>query len=187
MTQTVNSSLSRRDARRREQVAVFSIAEYSFVISAASIQEIRNTDSLGGTVVDLDRPVLRKVRHIVERDARSYYVVSGYEHFHLPPSRPTTVLILRDAPVAVLVDRIEEMAEMRVLLALPQSFRGEERTWYRGLHRRSRNFDALDSSLPKGFSCGRRSRPAHAGDIHVAAELAAHRGRLDSREGSRSQ
>lgn len=149
MTQTVNSSLSRRDARRREQVAVFSIAEYSFVISAASIQEIRNTDSLGGTVVDLDRPVLRKARHIVERDARSYYVVSGYEHFHLPPSRPTTVLILRDAPVAVLVDRIEEMAEMRVLLALPQSFRGEERTWYRGLTVLDRK--VLPVANPLGF------------------------------------
>jgi chemotaxis signal transduction protein len=149
MTQPVNSGLSRRDARRREQVAVFSIAEYSFVISAASIQEIRNTDSLGGTVVDLDRPVLRKVRHIVERDARSYYVVSGYEHFHLHPSRPTTVLILRDAPVAVLVDRIEEMAEMRVLLALPQSFRGEERTWYRGLTVLDRK--VLPVANPLGF------------------------------------
>jgi chemotaxis signal transduction protein len=149
MTQPVSSSPMPRDTRRREQVAVFSIADYSFAISAASIQEIRSTDSLGGTVVDLDRPVLRKVRHIVERDARSYYVVSGYEHFHLPPSRPTTVLILRSAPVAVLVDRIEEMAEMRVLLALPQSFRGEERTWYRG-------FTVLDRKVlpvanPLGF------------------------------------
>jgi hypothetical protein len=133
MTQPANSDRMPRDNRRREQVAVFSIAQYSFAISSASIQEIRSTDSLGGTVVELDRPVLRKVHHIVERDARSYYVVSGYEHFHLPPSRPTTVLILRNAPVAVLVDRIEEMAEMRVLLALPQSFRGEERIWYRGL------------------------------------------------------
>jgi chemotaxis signal transduction protein len=131
--QPVSPNLEPRDARRREQIAVFSIGQYSFVISAASVQEIRSTDGLGGTIVELDRPVLRKVRHIVERDARSYYVVSGYEHFRLPPSRPTTVLILRGAPAAVLVDRIEEMAEMRVLLELPQSFRGEERTWYRGL------------------------------------------------------
>jgi chemotaxis signal transduction protein len=133
MTQPVGSSLMPRDSRRPEQVAVFSIAQYSFAISAASVQEIRSTDGLGGTVVDLDRPVLRKVRHIVERDSRAYYVVSGYEHFRLPLSRPTTVLILRSAPVAVLVDRIEEMAEMRVLLTLPESFRGEERAWYRGL------------------------------------------------------
>jgi len=40
--------------------------------------------------VDLDRPVLSKVRHIVERDARSYYVVSGYEHFH-PATFPAHV------------------------------------------------------------------------------------------------
>jgi hypothetical protein len=103
------------------------------VISAASVQEIRSTDSLGGSVVDLGRVLFRKVRHIVERDSRSYYVVSGHEHFHMPVSRPGTVLILRSAPVAVLVDRIEEMAEMRVLLALPKSFTGEECAWYRGL------------------------------------------------------
>ena len=81
----------------------------------------------------MERPVLRKVRHIVERDGRAYYVVSGCAHFHLPLSRPTSVLIMRNAPVAVLVDRIEEMAEIRVLLALPRSFQGEERAWYRGL------------------------------------------------------
>jgi len=153
MTQPASSSLTPRDTRPREQVAVFSIAEYSFVISAASIQEIRSTDSLGGTVVDLDRPVLRKVRHIVERDSRSYYVVSGYEHFHLPLSRPTTVLILRSAPVAILVDRIEEMAEMRLLLALPQSFRGEERNWYRGLTVLDRK--VLPVANPQGFLTGR--------------------------------
>jgi chemotaxis signal transduction protein len=152
MTQPVSSSLTPRDSRPREQVAVFSIAQYSFAISAASVQEIRSTDSLGGTVVDLDRPVMRKVRHIVERDARSYYVVSGYEHFHLPPSRPTTVLILRNAPVAVLVDRIEEMAEMRVLLELPHSFRGEERTWYRGLTVLDRK--VLPVANPLGFLTG---------------------------------
>jgi hypothetical protein len=133
MTQPANSGPMPRDNRPREQVVMFSIAEYSFAISASSVQEIRSTDSLGGNVVDLDRPVLRKVRHVVERDARSYYVVSGYEHFHLRLSRPTSVLILRAVPVAVLVDRIEEMAEMRVLLGLPRSFQGEERIWYRGL------------------------------------------------------
>jgi hypothetical protein len=152
MTPSASSNLTPRDTRPREQVAVFSIAEFSFVISAASIQEIRSTDSLGGTVVELDRPVMRKVRHIVERDARSYYVVSGYEHFHLPPSRPTTVLILRNAPVAVLVDRIEQMAEMRVLLELPHSFRGEERTWYRGLTVMDRK--VLPAVNPVGFLTG---------------------------------
>jgi hypothetical protein len=85
----------------------------------------------------------------VERDARFCYVVSGYEHFQLPPSRPTTVLILRNTPVAVLVDCIEEMAEMRVLLALPHAFRGEERTWYRGLTVLDRKI--LPVANPLGF------------------------------------
>jgi len=149
MTEPVHSNFSPRDARPREQVAVFSIADYRFVISAASIQEIRSTDSLGGTVVHLNRVVLRKVRHIVERDSRAYYVVSGCDHFHLALSRPNTVLILRNAPVAVLVDQIEEMAEMRVLLELPRSFIGEERTWYRGLTVMDRK--VLPVANPLGF------------------------------------
>lgn len=149
MTQHASPAAQPHDTRRREQVAVFSIGEHRFVISAAAVQEIRSTDSLGGTVVDLERPVMKKVRHIVERDSRSYYVVSGYEHFHLKQSRPTTVLILRGAPVAVLVDRIEEMAELRVLLALPKSFRGEERTWYRGLTVLDR--EVLPVANPLGF------------------------------------
>lgn len=149
MTPPANPNVQPRDTRRREQIAVFSIGGSRFVISAAAVQEIRSTDSLGGTVVDLERPVMKKVRHIVERDSRCYYVVSGYEHFHLKQSRPTTVLILRGAPVAVLVDRIEEMAEMRVLLALPLSFQGEERTWYRGLTVLGR--EVLPVANPLGF------------------------------------
>jgi len=178
MTQLVSSSLTTRDARPREQVAVFSIAQFSFVISAASVQEIRSTDGLGGTVVDLDRPVLRKVRHIVERDARAYYVVSGCEHFHLPPSRPTTVLILRSAPVAVLVDKIEEMAEMRVLSALPQSFRGEERTWYRGLT--VLDHKVLPVANPLGFLTAeelRRLEEQNPGLLQTSTGLRKERGR----------
>jgi len=59
------------------------------------------------------------------------------------------VLILRSAPVAVLVDRIEEMAEIRVLLTLPKSFHGEERTWYRGLTVLDRK--VLPVANPLGF------------------------------------
>jgi chemotaxis signal transduction protein len=152
MSQLASPNATSRDPRRREQVAVFSVGDYRFVISAESVQEIRSTDSLGGTVVDLERPVMQKVRHIVERDGHSYYVVSGCEHFHLSPSRPTTVLILRGAPVAVLVDRIEEMAEMRLLLELPHSFRGEERDWYRGLTVLDRS--VLPVTNPRGFLTG---------------------------------
>jgi len=149
MTQSSISSAPARDTQRREQAVVFSITGCTFLISAGAVQEIRSTDSLGGVVKELDRPVLRKVRHIVEREAKSYYVVSGCEHFHLNYSRPTSVLILRNAPVAVLVDRIDEMAELRVLLALPRSFQGEERSWYRGLTVLDRK--VLPVVNPQGF------------------------------------
>jgi chemotaxis signal transduction protein len=119
--------------RATEQVVVFSIGEFTFAISAAAVQEIRNTDSLGGMVMELESVIVPKVRHIIERDSRSYYVVSGFDHFHLPASRPTTILILAKAPAAILVDRIEEMAEMRAIVTLPRSFHGKERAWYRGL------------------------------------------------------
>jgi chemotaxis signal transduction protein len=149
MTQTTSTSPMPGNPRRGEQTIVFSIAGYSFLISAGSVQEIRSTDSLGGVVRELGQSALRKVRHVVERDARSYYVVSGCEHFHLNLTRPTSVLILRNVPVAVLVDGIDEMAEMRVLLALPRSFQGEERAWYRGLTVLDRK--VLPVVNPQGF------------------------------------
>jgi chemotaxis signal transduction protein len=149
MTQTQDSISAPANRRATEQVVVFSIGEFTFAISAAAVQEVRNTDSLGGMVMDLENVIVNKVRHMIERDSRSYYVVSGYDHFHLPQSRPTTLLILSKSPTAVLVDRIEEMAEMRTIVALPRSFHGEERTWYRGL-------TILDGKVvpvvdPKGF------------------------------------
>jgi chemotaxis signal transduction protein len=149
MTWPASGSLTPRDTHRREQALVFSIGSFGFVIAAAAVQEIRNTDSLGGSVIELDRSTINKVRHIVERESRFYYVVSGCEHFHLPVSRPTSVLILREAPVAVLVDRIEEMAELRVTLPLPRAFCGEERTWYRGLTVLGRR--VLPVADPRGF------------------------------------
>jgi chemotaxis signal transduction protein len=133
MTQKQNSVSAQNNHRATEHVVVFSIGKFTFAISAAAVQEVRNTDSLGGMVMDLENVVVNKVRHMIERDSRSYFVVSGYDHFHLPQSRPTTLLILSKFPTAILVDRIEEMAEMRTIVALPRSFHGEERTWYRGL------------------------------------------------------
>jgi hypothetical protein len=173
MTRPEDANPTPQDARPKEEVVVFSIGSYSFVISASSVQEIRSTDSLGGNVVDLGRAVLQKVRHIVERDARSYYVVSGYEHFHLPLSRPTSVLILRGVPVAVLVDRIEKMAEMRVLLGLPRSFCGEERVWYRGLTVLGRK--VVPVAEPLGFLTAeqlRRLEEENPGQLESAVQSA---------------
>jgi len=170
MTQQIIHGFAPRDTRPKEQIVIFAIGEYSFVISASAVQEIRSTDSLGGNIVELERPVLRKVRHVVERDSHSYYVVSGYEHFRLPLSRPTSVLILRNVPAAVLVDRIEEMAEMRVLLGLPRTFCGEERTWYRGLTVVARK--VVPVAEPRGFLTSEELRQLEAANPGLLQRVA---------------
>lgn len=119
--------------RHAEQVILFSIAHQTFAIAAESVQEIRSTDSLAGAATEIEYQGVEKVRHIVERARRIYYVVNGCAHFRLPVSRPTLALILRDFRVAVLVDAIERMAEIPAVYSLPRAFAGEERAWYRGL------------------------------------------------------
>jgi len=109
------------------------VAHQSFAISADSVQEIRSTDSLSGAANDIEQPLFTKVRHTVERAHRKYYVVNACAHFNLPVTRPTLVLILRQLRVAVLVDKIERMADINAVHALPRAFIGEERRWYRGL------------------------------------------------------
>jgi len=127
-----DSGKSRR-ARRSEPVILFSVAHQTFAISADSVQEIRSTDSLAGAANEIEQPLLAKVRHTIERAHRKYYVINACTHFNLPVTRPTLVLILRQLRVAVLVDKIERMAEINAVHALPRAFIGEERRWYRGL------------------------------------------------------
>ena len=62
-----------------------------------------------------------------------YYVVNAGLHFGLPVTRPTLVLILRQFRAALLVDRIDRMAEIPGVYPLPLAFSGQERRWYRGL------------------------------------------------------
>ena len=73
------------------------------------------------------------MRHKLERKGRTYYVVNAGQHFGLPVTRPTLVLVLRKSRACALVDRIEEMLEIEVVRSLPRAFSGEERRWYRGL------------------------------------------------------
>jgi chemotaxis signal transduction protein len=116
-----------------ETVILFLVANQMFAISANSVQEIRSTDSLAGAANEIEESMLPKVRHTVERAHRTYYVVNAGMHFGLPVTRPALVLILRQRRVAVLVDRIERMAEVSAVYPLPRAFRGEELRWYRGL------------------------------------------------------
>jgi chemotaxis signal transduction protein len=125
-------SKSRR-AHRSEAVILFSVAGKMFAITADAVQEIRSTDSLAGAANEIEQPEISKVRHTLERGQRISYVVNTCVHLGLRVTRPTLVLILRQIRVAVLVDRIERMAEIAAIHPLPHAFSGEERTWYRGL------------------------------------------------------
>ena len=122
-----------RRARASEAVILFCIANQTFAIAADAVQEIRSTDSLGGKAIEIEQAEVPKVRHLVERARRTYYVVSGCAHFGLRVTRPTLVLILRQIRAAVLVDSIERMADVATIHPLPRGFQGEERKWYRGL------------------------------------------------------
>lgn len=122
-----------RRARRSETIILFLVAHQTFAISAESVQEIRSTDSLAGAANEIEHPAIGKVHHTIERAHRTYYVVNACAHFSLPVTRPTLVLILRQLRVAVLVDKIERMAEISAVHPLPRAFAGEEKRWYRGL------------------------------------------------------
>jgi chemotaxis signal transduction protein len=122
-----------RRARKSETVVLFIVANQMFAISADNVQEIRSTDSLAGSANEIENPELPKVRHTIERGRRTYYVVNAGTHFGLPVTRPALVLILRQFRAALLVDRIDRMAEISAVHPLPLAFTGDERRWYRGL------------------------------------------------------
>jgi chemotaxis signal transduction protein len=122
-----------RRGRHPETVVLFYVANQMFAIAAESVHEIRSTDSLAGAANEIGNPELAKVRHTIDRSGRTYYVVNAGQHFGLPVSRPALVLILRQFRAAVLVDRIDRMAEIPGVYSLPLAFTGDERRWYRGL------------------------------------------------------
>ncbi len=121
-----------RKARRPEAIILFTVSNQLFAIAADSVQEIRSTDSLGAAM-EIEQQEIPKVRHTIERARRTYYVVNACVHFGLRVVRPTLVLMLRQIRAAVLVDKIERMAEISGIHALPRAFVGAERQWYRGL------------------------------------------------------
>jgi chemotaxis signal transduction protein len=133
MTSTTERNLKSRVLRRAETVILFFVANQMFAVAANSVQEIRSTDSLAGAANEIKMPELPKVRHTIERGGRTYYVVNAGAHFGLPVTRPALVLILRQLRAALLVDRIERMAEVSAVYPLPRAFTGAECRWYRGL------------------------------------------------------
>jgi chemotaxis signal transduction protein len=118
---------------RSEEVILFAVGDQLFAIAAAAVKEVRSTDSLSAAALSFTHPALEKVSHTMQRGRQLYFVMSLGLHFHLPPSRPSLALVLRQSRLALLVDRIERMEKIFAVYALPHAFRGEERRWYRGL------------------------------------------------------
>ena len=144
-----SESQGTRRARRSEPVILFTISGQMFAISASAMHEIRNTDSLSAAAVELSCPAVSKVRHLLRRGDSALFVVSGFEHFGLPPSRAEHAILLRHSRVALLVEAIDRMEGMTVLLALPPGFSGPERAWYRGITLVAGN--AVPVINPSGF------------------------------------
>jgi chemotaxis signal transduction protein len=164
-----------RRIRRSEAVILFTVANQLFAIAADSVQEIRSTDSLGAAL-EIEQPEIPKVRHTIERNHRTYFVVNACTHFGLKVVRPTLVLILRQVRVAVLVDKIERMTEIPAVHALPRAFVGAECQWYRGLayvedqvipvinptgFLTANEFQRLDRSMAEGASHRTLEGPVH--------------------------
>lgn len=124
----------KRVARRAEAVILFAVASNTFAIAATAVDEIRNMDGLKPlSHSPLAYSRLARVRHQLMREGKTYFVVDAGFHFCMLPSKATRVLVLRNSSTAVLVDRIDRMAEINAIYALPRAFTGEERRWYRGL------------------------------------------------------
>ena len=140
-------TLPRKDVR--EDVILFTVGGFRFAIAAAAVSEIRSMDGLERFFGGTGHRAMAKVVYTLERNGVTHFVVSGAQHFHLPPSKATRVLVLRQTAVAVLVDSTDRMVEIAVLHALPLAFHADERHWYRGLA--IVNGDAVPVVNPSAF------------------------------------
>ena len=133
MNVTRSRTMERSRPRLGETVIVFSVAGAMFAIAASAVDEIRDLTALQKFTLGTAQQRLARVKQTLERQGRRYFVVDACEHFHLAMARPSRLLVLRHAAVAVAVDAIDCMLELNALQALPRAFSGEERNWYRGL------------------------------------------------------
>ncbi|MGH9491978.1 MAG: chemotaxis protein CheW [Terriglobales bacterium] len=130
--------ISKKETRRarsapREAMILFTVGPTTLAIAAGAVEEIRNIEGLEPFAPSFKLRSLAQVKHTLARGARSYFVVDAAAHFGVASARPTRLLLLRHAPVAVQVENVARMAEIATLHALPRAFTGDERRWYRGL------------------------------------------------------
>jgi chemotaxis signal transduction protein len=117
----------------REDVIVFAVSGYKLAIAAGAVKEIRGMEGLHPFTLGGISAQIAKLKHTLERNGATYFVVDAAQHFQLPPSHPSRVLVLRNIPTGVLVDSTDRIMEISALHALPPAFTHEERGWYRGL------------------------------------------------------
>ena len=117
----------------REDVIMFAVGGFRFGIAAGAVKEIRGMEGLHAFTLGGISTQIAKLGYTLERGGTTYFVIEAAKHFRLPAAQPSRVMILRNAPVAVLVDSTDRIMEISALHALPQVFTGEERSWYRGL------------------------------------------------------
>lgn len=117
----------------REDVIVFDVGGYRLAIAAAAVKEIRGMEDLHAFTLGGISAQIGKLRYTLERNGATYFVVDAAQHFQLPLSQASRVLVLRNMPTGVLVDSTDRIIEISVLHALPPAFTHEERGWYRGL------------------------------------------------------
>ncbi len=119
--------------RAQETVILFSVTGVNFAIDARAVDEIRETAGLKTFASYAFQDRFAKVKHTLERQGNTIFVVDACAHFRMEEKEPTRVLILRHAPAAVAVGSIDGMQEIYAIHKLPVAFTGEERNWYRGL------------------------------------------------------
>jgi chemotaxis signal transduction protein len=117
----------------REDVIVFAVGGYKLAIAAGAVKEIRGMDGLHPFTLGRISAQIAKLKYTLERNGTTYFVVEAAQHFRLPTSNASRVMVLRNMPTGVLVDSTDRIMEIAALHALPPAFTNEERGWYRGL------------------------------------------------------
>jgi len=117
----------------REDVIVFAVSGFKLAIAAGAVKEIRGMEGLHPFTLGGISAQIAKLKYTLERNGTTYFVVDAAQHFQLPASHPSRVLVLRNTPTGVLVDSTDRIMEISALHGLPPAFTHEERGWYRGL------------------------------------------------------
>jgi chemotaxis signal transduction protein len=117
----------------REDVIVFAVGGYKLAIAAGAVKEIRGMDDLHPFKLGGISTQIAKLKYTLDRNGATYFVIDAAEHFRLPATNASRVMVLRNVPTGVLVDSTDRIIEIAALHALPPAFTHEERGWYRGL------------------------------------------------------